>query len=98
MSTDFSTRVNRPKAALPAALPFWVSLGLIPLVWLGALKGGAWILLTPLMTWYLFSALDAVVGTTLDNADPQTDERAAVLAPGGHADLDARCSSSACSV
>ncbi len=71
---DQTTLPDQSQSRLPAALPFWVSLGLIPLVWLGALKGGAWIFLTPLLTWYLFSAIDALVGTSLDNPDPQTEE------------------------
>ena len=61
-------------ARLPAALPFWMSLGLIPLVWAGALLGGFWVLLPILATWYLFSALDAALGLNVDNPDPGTDE------------------------
>ncbi|SIS84157.1 alkane 1-monooxygenase [Roseivivax lentus] len=61
-------------ARLSAALPFWISVGLPPLLWLGAVKGGWWIALTPLVTWYLFTALDAALGLNLDNADPDTDE------------------------
>ncbi len=68
------TDQNRARSRLPAALPFWISLGLVPLVWLGAVQGSWWILLTPLITWYLFSALDAVIGVNLDNADPGTDD------------------------
>ncbi|WP_146588391.1 alkane 1-monooxygenase [Puniceibacterium confluentis] len=71
--TDQNTAQDQPKGRLPAALPFWISLALIPLVWLGAAKGGAWILLTPVLTWYLFSLLDALLGLDLDNPDPQTD-------------------------
>ncbi|ETX27955.1 alkane 1-monooxygenase [Roseivivax isoporae] len=61
-------------ARLSAALPFWLSLLLVPILWLGAIKGGAWVLLTPLVTWYMFSALDAALGVNQDNADPATDE------------------------
>ncbi|NIZ15208.1 alkane 1-monooxygenase [Phaeobacter sp. HF9A] len=56
------------------ALPFWLSLLLLPLVWISALNGGWWILLPPLTTWYLFAALDGVLGLNLDNADPETTE------------------------
>ncbi len=56
------------------ALPFWLSLGLLPLVWIAALFGDAWILLPPLATWYLFAVLDGVLGVDLDNADPQATE------------------------
>ncbi|WP_353474444.1 alkane 1-monooxygenase [Salipiger sp. H15] len=58
-----------------AAAPFWLVYLLPVLVWLGALKGGLWVLLPPLATWYLFSALDAALGLNAENADPQTEER-----------------------
>ena len=51
------------------ALPFWMSLWLIPLAWIGAIYGGWSVLLLPLMTWYLFSALDAALGLNLNNGD-----------------------------
>ena len=57
-----------------SALPFWLSLALLPLVWMGAVFGGWWVFALPLATWYLFSALDAILGLNLKNADPQTDE------------------------
>ena len=47
---------------LGAALPFWLVYALPPLLWLGAVQGGLWVLLAPLVTWYLFSALDAALG------------------------------------
>jgi alkane 1-monooxygenase len=56
-------------ARLSRALPFWLSLGLIPLAWFCAMQGGWTIALLPLVTWFLFSLLDAVVGLNLDNAD-----------------------------
>ncbi|MBU2960856.1 alkane 1-monooxygenase [Citreicella sp. C3M06] len=62
-------------ARLSAAMPFWLTYILPPLVWLGAVKGGAWILLPPLATWYLFSALDAALGLNEENADPLTPDR-----------------------
>ncbi|KMK65584.1 alkane 1-monooxygenase [Puniceibacterium sp. IMCC21224] len=65
---------NLTRSATPlwAALPFWMSLLLIPIVWVGAIQGGLWVLLPPVMTWYLFSALDAALGRNEVNADPQT--------------------------
>jgi alkane 1-monooxygenase len=51
------------------ALPFWMSLGLIPLAWVGAIFGGWAVFLLPLVTWYLFTALDAAVGLDLNNGD-----------------------------
>lgn len=61
-------------ARLGRALPFWMSLGLVPLIWTAAFLGGWTIALIPLVTWFLFSALDAVMGLNLDNADPETAE------------------------
>lgn len=56
-------------ARFSRALPFWLSLGLIPLTWLCAIVGGWSIALLPIVTWFLFSLLDAVLGLNLDNAD-----------------------------
>jgi len=42
--------------------PFWVSLGLFPLILFAATQGGWWHLLVPLSTWYLFSILDLLGG------------------------------------
>ncbi|NNE53679.1 MAG: alkane 1-monooxygenase [Sulfitobacter sp.] len=61
-------------ARLSRALPFWMSLGLIPLIWTATLIGGWTIALVPVVTWFLFSALDAVIGVNLDNADPEASE------------------------
>ncbi|KAA8608664.1 alkane 1-monooxygenase [Salipiger aestuarii] len=62
-------------ARVTAAMPFWLTYILPPLIWLGAVRGGAWVLLPPLATWYLFSALDAALGLNEQNADPQTGDR-----------------------
>ena len=56
------------------ALPFWMSLILIPIIWIGAVNGGWSVLLLPVATWYLFSALDAVLGLNLENADLETED------------------------
>lgn len=56
-------------AKLSRALPFWLSLGLVPLAWISALYGGWTLLLVPVATWYLFSALDAALGLNTQNAD-----------------------------
>lgn len=61
-------------ARLSRALPFWLSLGLIPLAWFSALTGGWTIALLPLVTWFLFSLLDAALGLNLDNADLEATE------------------------
>lgn len=57
-----------------SALPFWLSLLLLPLVWFAAIQGGWAVLLPPLVTWYLFAALDGIFGLNLENADPQTSD------------------------
>ncbi|MCW1954887.1 MAG: alkane 1-monooxygenase [Roseobacter sp.] len=61
-------------ASLSRALPFWLSLTLIPLAWIGAIYGGWTVLLLPMATWYLFSGLDAVLGLNTENADPNIGE------------------------
>ncbi len=61
-------------ARLSSALPFWLSLLLLPLIWISATQGGWTVLLLPVATWYLFSALDAALGLNLKNADPATPE------------------------
>jgi alkane 1-monooxygenase len=60
---------------LSAALPFWMSLGLIPLAIFVATQGGWAILLLPLSSWWLFSALDHILGKSPDNADPATNDK-----------------------
>ena len=59
-------------AKFQSALPFWMSLFLIPLIWIVAGLGSWWVVLVPVSTWYLFSALDGVLGLNLENADTET--------------------------
>lgn len=63
-----------PIARFGAALPFALSLGLVPLAVFVAMQGGWWILLLPLSTWYLFTGLDFVLGLNTENPDPDTPE------------------------
>lgn len=58
-----------------SALPFWLSLGMIPLAIIGATQGGWWIALLPAYGWFMFGILDAITGLNLENADPQTPEK-----------------------
>ena len=51
------------------ALPFASSFLLVPLVWFCAMQGGWIILLIPILTWNVYSALDKVLGLNLENAD-----------------------------
>jgi alkane 1-monooxygenase len=59
-------------ARFTRALPFWMSLALFPLIAFVASQGGWWLILMPLSTWWLFTALDAALGLELNNADPAT--------------------------
>jgi alkane 1-monooxygenase len=63
------TQTPDPKR-LTAALPFWMSLTIIPVVALSAYLGGWWLLLTPAYGWIAMTALDRIAGLNLDNKDP----------------------------
>ncbi|MCB1339848.1 MAG: alkane 1-monooxygenase [Pseudooceanicola sp.] len=56
------------------ALPFATSFLLVPILWLGAVKGGLWVLLVVFVTWNAYTALDKILGLNLENADPETGE------------------------
>lgn len=58
------------------ALPFWLSVALVPLAVLTAVWGGWAILLLPASTWWLFTLLDGLTGKAEENADPATPEAA----------------------
>lgn len=62
------------RARLTDALPFWLSLGMVPLFLLAARQGGGWFLLMPIYAWGLMTVLDTVLGLNADNPDPQTPE------------------------
>ncbi len=66
------------RRSLAAALPFWASLGLVPVVVLAAVQGGWTIVLVPLAAWGLFSLLDALGGPEEANPDPATPEASLV--------------------
>lgn len=58
------------------ALPFWLSLGTVPLFLLGAIVGGWTLVLVPLYSWQLVTLLDAFLGRNEDQPDittPDTD-------------------------
>lgn len=54
--------------------PFWLSLSLVPLIGLAAAYGGWALLLPPAGAWWMYSILDALLGTNHDNPDPETPE------------------------
>ena len=63
-------------APLPSALPFWLSLGLIPLALIGTTQGVWTVLLLPVCSWGLFTLLDALTGLNEANPDPETADAA----------------------
>ena len=64
-NTTFPNRV-------PPALPFWVSLTLVPIAWIGAVWGGWTLFLLPLYAWVVFSILDRAIGIDPRNPDITT--------------------------
>ncbi|MEM7520874.1 MAG: alkane 1-monooxygenase [Pseudomonadota bacterium] len=62
-------------ARFSRAMPFWMSLALVPLAWFCAVQGGWVIALLPVATWGLFSLLDAVLGEDPTNADPNATDQ-----------------------
>lgn len=60
---------------LSAALPFWLSLLLVPIAIFSAWAGGWWLVSLPLATWWLFTVLDAIFGDFDENADPMTTDK-----------------------
>ncbi len=65
-----------PPSPLGSALPFWLSLALVPVAVVGMFVGSWTVILLPLLSWGLFSLLDAFIGLNPDNADPQTADAA----------------------
>ena len=61
-------------ASARQALPFWLSMGTVPIAFISMAMGGLTILLMPLYSWTLFTLLDAVTGKNTDNADLETPE------------------------
>ncbi|MFN3525267.1 MAG: alkane 1-monooxygenase [Paracoccus sp. (in: a-proteobacteria)] len=61
-----------PLSRLPAAAPFWLSIIMIPLVYLAARQGGWWWLLLPGYAWYVTTLLDSILGLNENNPDPDT--------------------------
>ncbi|MDQ2066395.1 alkane 1-monooxygenase [Xinfangfangia sp. CPCC 101601] len=56
------------------ALPYFLSLGTVPLAFLAMGFGGLWVLAMPLYCWTLFSLLDAVTGLNQNNPATDTPE------------------------
>ena len=64
----------RDVARLKNALPFWLSLGTMPVALIGMSVGGWTVLLMPLYTWGLYALLDTLLGLNPQNADPDSTE------------------------
>lgn len=60
------------KSRFLSALPFWLSLGFVPLIAVGALWGGWWLAPALLYAFGVVTALDALLGLNTDNPDPRT--------------------------
>lgn len=56
------------------ALPFWLSLGTLPLVVIEARFGGWTLVLLPTYAWWLVSLLDGILGRNEDQPDTETPE------------------------
>ncbi|RWR10904.1 alkane 1-monooxygenase [Paenirhodobacter populi] len=66
---------TREEIRRPArALPFWMSLGMIPIAVLGAVAGGWTVVLLPVYGWVMVTVLDGVLGLNEDQPDTQTPE------------------------
>ena len=56
------------------ALPFWLSLGMVPLAILAARVGGWTLILLPLYSWVIVTGLDLLLGRNEDQPDTETPE------------------------
>ena len=54
------------------AAPFWMSLTVPVLVWIGAIWGGVWVLAALIWVWYVFIFIDLMIGAETANSDPET--------------------------
>lgn len=67
-----STLTTEDLARPGQVLPFWLSLGTVPVAFISVGMGGIFVFLMPVYSWVLFSILDLITGTNEDNADPAT--------------------------
>ena len=66
------TERARQKIGFAQAVPFWLTLGLVPLALIGATFGGWYTALVPAYSILIYSSLDALTGLNDRNADPET--------------------------
>ncbi len=57
---------------IASALPFWVSLGFLPLIALSVALGGWWFILPVAYGWWAFTVIDFITGLSDDNPDTET--------------------------
>ena len=76
MDTQAPEQTAPAVGRLVAALPFWLSLGLVPMALLAAGLGGWALLLLPLYGWGMVTVLDVAAGRNEANPDPDTPDRA----------------------
>ena len=63
---------SRQQIGFAQAMPFWLTLGLVPLALIGATFGGWYTALVPAYSILIYSSLDALTGLNDRNADPET--------------------------
>ena len=63
---------SRPISSFLSALPFWLSLVLVPLALIATTQGGWTVALMPLYAWALITVLDVISGLNTNNPDPMT--------------------------
>lgn len=67
-----------PKVGILHAIPFWISLSLVPVILFSAVNGGWALVLPPLYAWGVFSIVDEVLSVDRRNADPDTPKAALI--------------------
>ncbi|MCX8507922.1 MAG: fatty acid desaturase, partial [Rhodobacteraceae bacterium] len=66
---------KQPVSHILSALPFWLSLGILPCVWLSGTYGGWTLLVGILYGWVILPLLDVVLGLNRDNPSTDTPEQ-----------------------
>jgi len=74
--SDSTLHASASRLPFRAAMPFWLSLVMIPLVLSAAFIGGVWVVVPILAAWGVFATLDAALGLDTSNLDPQTKDSA----------------------
>lgn len=78
MDTQAPDRAAPGVGRLGAALPFWLSLGLVPMALIAAAFGSWALALLPLYGWGMVTVLDIAAGRNEANPDPDTPDRALI--------------------